>query len=147
MIVICNDKIKRNRLIYRYTNSCKINHNYGFCGKWRNALSDNRRQDDRLAVGAYEDGRLIGLAGCSADCERMWQIGVDVLPEYRRRGVAAAVTSQLAVACLERGIVPFYCCAWSNLKSVGNALKSGFRPGWIQLTVMPDEWIARMNHQ
>ena len=115
--------------------------------EWRNALSDNRRQDDRLAVGAYEDGRLIGLAGCSADCERMWQIGVDVLPEYRRRGVAAAVTSQLAVACLERGIVPFYCCAWSNLKSVGNALKSGFRPGWIQLTVMPDEWIARMNHQ
>ena len=43
-----------------------------------------------LAVGAYDNGKLIGLAGCSADCEMMYQIGVDVLPEYRRKGLAAA---------------------------------------------------------
>ena len=35
---------------------------------------------DVLAVGAYDGARLVGLAGCSADCESMWQIGVDVLP-------------------------------------------------------------------
>ena len=75
-----------------------------------------------LAVGAYDGARLVGLAGCSADCESMWQIGVDVLPGYRRRGVAAALTSRLAAETLARGKVPFYCAAWSNIKSVRNAV-------------------------
>ena len=113
--------------------------------EWSNALCRKRRQNDRLAVGAYDRGRLIGLAGCSADCAAMWQIGVDVLPEYRRQGIAAALTSQLAVECLEREIVPFYSSAWSNLKSVRNALRSGFQPGWIQLTVKSNDSISAMN--
>ncbi len=113
--------------------------------EWSNALCDKRRQNDILAVGAFDGRRLIGLAGCSADCDSMWQIGVDVLPEYRRRGIAAALTTQLAVECLSREIVPFYCSAWSNLKSVRTAIKSGFRPGWVQLTVKSDEFISEMN--
>ena len=79
--------------------------------QWSNALSEKRRHLDMLAVGAYDGERLIGLAGCSADCDTMWQIGIDVLPEYRRQGIAAALTSQLAVEVLNRGIVPFYCCS------------------------------------
>ena len=35
-----------------------------------------------LAAAALDRGRLVGLAGCSADCGAMWQIGIDVLPEY-----------------------------------------------------------------
>lgn len=61
--------------------------------EWHNALCEDRRELDVLAVGAYDGDRLIGLAGCSADCEAMWQIGVDVLPEFRNRGVAKALTS------------------------------------------------------
>lgn len=113
--------------------------------QWSNALSERRKTLDQLALGAYDAGKLIGLAGCSADCDSMWQIGVDVLPEYRRHGVAAALTSQLAVACLAQGIVPFYCCAWSNLKSAGNAIKSGLRPAWVQLTVKRNAFIDQMN--
>ena len=67
------------------------------------------------------------------------------LPEYRRQGIAAALTSQLAVECLAREIVPFYSSAWSNLKSVRNALRSGFQPGWIQLTVKSNDSISAMN--
>lgn len=65
----------------------------------------------------------------------MWQNGVDVLPEYRPKGIAAALTARLAREILERGKVPFYCAAWSNIKSVRNAIKSGFRPAWVELTV------------
>lgn len=113
--------------------------------QWSNALCEKRRHLDQLAVGAYDAGKLIGLAGCSADCDLMWQIGVDVLPQYRRRGVAAALTSHLAVECLRQEIVPFYCCAWSNLKSAGNAIKSGLRPAWVQMTVKHKSFIDRMN--
>lgn len=112
---------------------------------WSNALCEKRRHLDVLGVGAYEKGKLVGLAGCSADCDRMWQIGVDVLPEYRRKGIASAVTGRLALEILERGKVPFYCAAWSNLKSVRNALRSGFYPAWVELTAKPEQFVKDLN--
>lgn len=113
--------------------------------QWGNALCETRKELDILGVGAYDRGRLIGLAACSADCDTMWQIGIDVLPEYRRQGIACAVTSKLAGEVLKREKVPFYCCAWSNIKSVKNALKSGFRPAWIEMTVKEKAFIDQMN--
>ena len=113
--------------------------------EWSNALCEARKHLDVLGVGAYDGDKLIGLAGCSADCDTMWQIGIDVLPEYRRRGVASALTSRLAVEILERGKVPFYCCAWSNIKSARNAIKSGFRPAWVEMTVKPSDFVNDMN--
>lgn len=105
--------------------------------QWSNALCEKRKHLDVLAVGAYDQGKLIGLAGASADCDKMWQIGIDVLPEYRRQGIAAALTSRLAIEILERGKVPFYCAAWSNIPSVRNAIRCGFRPAWVELTAKP----------
>ena len=113
--------------------------------EWSNALCEKRAELDVLGVGAYDGRVLVGLAGCSADCETMWQIGVDVLPGYRRKGIAAALTSQLAVEILKRDKVPFYCCAWCNLASARNAVKSGFRPAWTEMDVRCLEDIAVMN--
>lgn len=113
--------------------------------EWSNALCDDRKELDVLGVGAFDGNKLIGLAACSADCESMWQIGVDVLPEYRRRGIASTLTSNLAVEIINKGKVPFYCCAWSNLKSVKNALSSGFVPGWVEMTVKAESLIDEMN--
>ena len=112
---------------------------------WSNALCAARRELDVLGVGAYDGGRLIGLAACSADCDTMWQIGIDVLPEYRRRGIASALTRRLAAEILSRGKVPFYCAAWSNIPSVKNAIAAGFRPAWVELTAKPIETVDEMN--
>ena len=113
--------------------------------QWSNALSDKRPHLDVLGVGAYDGDTLIGFAGCSADCDTMWQIGIDVLPDYRRRGIASALTSRLAWEILAQDTVPFYCCAWSNLASARNAFRSGFRPAWVQITAKPQAFVDRMN--
>lgn len=113
--------------------------------EWSNALCGDRKQLDVLAVGAYDGNKLIGLAGCSADADEMWQIGVDVLPGYRRKGIASSLTSRLATEILARGKVPFYCCAWSNLRSVRNAVKSGLYPAWTEMTVKPVSVVDEMN--
>ena len=113
--------------------------------KWSNALCEQRKHLDVLGVGAYDGDKLIGLAGCSADCDTMWQIGIDVLPEYRRQGIASALTSRLAIEILNRGKVPFYCAAWCNVKSVRNAIRSGFRPAWVEMTAKSCEAVERMN--
>ena len=121
--------------------------NFGnlYLPEWSNALCKDRKHLDVLGVGAYDGEKLIGLAGCSADCDTMWQIGIDVLPEYRRQGIASALTSRLAIEILNRGKVPFYCTAWCNVKSVRNAIKSGFRPAWVEMTAQSIETVEEMN--
>lgn len=116
-----------------------------YTGAWGNALSEKRKELDVLGVGAYNGGELVGLAACSADCESMWQIGVDVLPGFRRQGIASALTSCLALAILQKGKVPFYCAAWSNLGSVRNAIRSGFRPAWIELQANTAAFVDGLN--
>lgn len=129
-----------------------------YTDSWSNALCEKRKELDVLGVGAYDGETLVGLAACSADCvnrsqsdnlsnDTMWQIGVDVLLPYRRQGIAAALTSRLALEIMERGRVPFYCAAWSNIKSVRNAIKSGFRPAWVEMTAKPVEFVEEMNEK
>lgn len=113
--------------------------------EWSNALCDKRKELDILGVGAYDGDKLIGLAGASADCGTMWQIGIDVLPQYRRQGIAGALTARLALEIQNRGKVPFYCAAWSNLKSVRNALRAGFYPAWVEVTAKSCEFVAQIN--
>ena len=115
--------------------------------QWSNALCEDRKHLDVLGVGAYDDGKLIGLAGCSADCEMMYQIGVDVLPKYRRKGIASALTSRLALEILALDKVPFYCAAWCNIKSVRNAIRSGFRPAWVAMTAKDISFVEKMNRE
>ena len=129
----------------------RILHSADFAGlyteEWSNALCEKRKELDILGVGAYERGKLVGLAGCSADCEPMYQIGVDVLPAYRRQGIGSALTSRLALEIMNLGKVPFYCAAWCNLKSVRNAVKCGFRPAWAELTARDIAFVEEMNRQ
>lgn len=115
--------------------------------QWSNALCEDRKHLDVLGVGAYDGENLVGLAGCSADCDEMYQIGVDVLPAYRRRGLAAAMTSRLALEILALDKVPFYCTAWCNLKSARNAIKCGFRPAWVELTARETDFVERFNRE
>ena len=113
--------------------------------EWSNALCADRRQMDVLYVGAYDAGRLIGLAGCSTDAEEMWQIGIDVLPEYRKKGIATALTSKLTLEIFKRDKVSFYCTAWSNIRSVRNGIKSGFIPAWVEMTIKPIDAVKEIN--
>ena len=114
--------------------------------EWSNALCEKRKELDVLGIGAYDGEKLIGLAGCSADCNDMYQIGIDVLPEYRRKGVASSLTSRLALEILKLGKVPFYCAAWCNIKSVRNAIKCGFVPAWVEITAKSIDFVEEMNN-
>ena len=115
--------------------------------EWSDALCEHRKELDILGVGAYDGNQLVGLAGCSADCEMMYQIGVNVLPGYRRQGIASAVTSRLALEIFALGKVPFYCAAWCNIKSVRNAIRCGFRPAWVEVTARDTALVDKLNRK
>jgi GNAT superfamily N-acetyltransferase len=118
-------------------------HLYGTSGLGNAIGSGKRKHLDRIAIGAYEGGTLIGLAGSSADCEKMWQIGVDVLPAYRRKGVASSLITHLATEILDRGFVPYAGCRWANIRSLKTQLAIGFKPVWVDMLASPLEPAAK----
>jgi GNAT superfamily N-acetyltransferase len=91
----------------------------------------NHPRPDMLVTLATVDGKVAGMAGASADSEMLWQIGVDVLPEFRNRNIAATLTNRLAIEILERGKVPYYGTASSNIASQRVAHRAGFKPAWV----------------
>ncbi len=91
----------------------------------------NHSRPDALAVVARINGDIAGIAGASADCDMLWQIGIDVLPEHRNHGIAAVLTNRLAIEILTRGKVPYYGTASSNLASQSVAHRAGFKPAWV----------------
>lgn len=97
--------------------------------------NDSSKKDVLAAVG-YINGKIVGVAGASNDCETMCNVGIDVLPEYRRLGVATTLTKILTDEILNRGMVPFYCTAWSNIPSKNNAIKSGYRNAWVEMAAI-----------
>lgn len=100
-----------------------------------NALCDcfKPERPDVLAVGAVQGGQIVGLAGCSADTKLFWQIGIDVLPEWRGKGIATMLVKLLKNECFRRGAIPFYGTSLSNLGSWNVALGSGFYPAWVEI--------------
>lgn len=100
-----------------------------------NALCDcfKPERPDVLAVGAVCEGKIVGLAGCSADTKLFWQIGIDVLPEWRGKGIATLLVRLLKNECFRRGAIPFYGTSLSNLGSWHVALGSGFYPAWVEI--------------
>lgn len=100
-----------------------------------NALQYRRDhpQPDVLATVVYLSGVPVAVAGASADCDDMWQIGIDVLPEHRSSGYGRALVSRLTTAILERGRVPYYSTSPSNIGSRRLARSVGFWPAWTEL--------------
>jgi len=88
------------------------------------------RPETLVTVAYTENGAVAGMAGASDDCEMMWQIGINVLPEYRNRGIAAALTNRLAIEIMEREKIPYYGAAASNIASLLVARCAGFSPAW-----------------
>jgi hypothetical protein len=84
-----------------------------------------------LAVLAKYNDMIVGIAGAGADCEMMRMIGVDVLPPYRRKGIAAAIVNMLTLEILNRGYIPYYGAEGDNLASLHVAVSAGYIPAWI----------------
>lgn len=90
-------------------------------------------RQDVIAAVARRDGEIMGVAGASNDSDTMWQVGIDVLPEHRGRGVATALVKRITAEILSRGIVPFYGTPWSHVASQKIAIGAGYAPGWAEI--------------
>ena len=101
-------------------------------GRFPNALGQriDAARPRLAATVARQGGRIVGVAAASADCDEMWQIGIDVVPDCRERGIGRALVSRLTEAVFDAGSLPYYGTAPSNLASRRLALSLGYVPAW-----------------
>lgn len=102
---------------------------------FRHALCDSELMPCELAVAAVADGRIIGMAGATRDCPDMYQIGVDVLPDWSGRGIGSELVRLLAEKILSQGKIPFYSTAQTHIASLNTGLRAGFVPCWTEIFV------------
>jgi GNAT superfamily N-acetyltransferase len=96
-------------------------------------LQHNPLRPRLLACSAIYNGKIIGLTAASADCDAMWQVGIDVLPEYRSRGIGKAIVSCLTEALFDIGKLPYYSTYATNIGSTRIAISLGYRPAWVEM--------------
>lgn len=117
---------------YKIAEQSEISDYYRFEG-FQNALQYNTesRAPEILAVAVMKGAELAGIAAAVSDSEKMCQIGVDVAPEYRKRGLAASAVNMLTAELLKRGKIPYYFTDNSNFASQKTALAAGYHPAWL----------------
>ncbi|MDR3086208.1 MAG: hypothetical protein LBU47_07845 [Christensenellaceae bacterium] len=91
----------------------------------------NYKEDDVIALAAYDGAQIAALAGADDRVEGLWQIGVDTMPAYRHLGLAAYLTAGLTQQIEQKGQQAFYTTWSANLASTRTALKAGFLPVWV----------------
>lgn len=81
---------------------------------------------------AKDQDKIIGIASASCSpIEGLWEIGVDVLPNYRQANLGAFLVTHLTKELLAKKIVPFYSASVTNIASQRVASKCHYLPLWV----------------
>ena len=89
-------------------------------------------KNDVIAIGAYHENQLVALAGADDSLSNLWQIGIDTLSSYRKKGLAVYLVKALADEIERQGALPYYTTWSANIASSTVALKVGFYPVWVE---------------
>ncbi len=82
----------------------------------------------RPLYGVSMEGRLLSIAHSSRRTVEACELGLDTLPEARKRGYALAASMLWTRAIIEEGLVPFYRVLADNPASLALAHKAGYAP-------------------
>lgn len=77
-------------------------------------------------VPAGPGGRIAAVCSAALETETLWDVSIETVPDYRRRGLAAACFSALARWMAERGKRPVWGAHESNPASLALAKRLGF---------------------
>jgi GNAT superfamily N-acetyltransferase len=80
-----------------------------------------------LGVCIMKDGEMVSLCYAAALVDRLAEVDVVTMPEFRSHGLGNLVTQQFIRECLSRGFAPSWDCFGYNIGSMKLADKLGFK--------------------
>lgn len=106
-------------------------------GSFPNALLDP--DDHQVLAGRFRralalrgaPGELLAVTGTWDQYPDIDEIGIDVAPGYRGRGLGRWLTLAAAAQVSADGRWPIYTASMANIRSIRNGIACGFRPAWL----------------
>lgn len=96
------------------------------------AFDDRGHTPTKAACIARNGDMITGVSGAApASPEGLWEVGVDVLPEYRNSGMGTYLVTKLTGELLKRDVVPFYSASVTNIGFQMVAARCGYIPAWV----------------
>ncbi len=96
------------------------------------AFDKNGSTSTKAVYIAKDKNRIIGVAGAAeSSVNGVWEIGIDVMEEYRNAKLGTYLVKKLTRELLARNIIPFYSASITNIGSQMVANRCGYIPCWI----------------
>ena len=96
------------------------------------AFDENDSTSTKAVYIAKDKNRIIGVAGAAeSSVNDIWEIGVDVMEEYRNARLGTYLVRGLTKELLARNIIPFYSASVTNIGSQMVASRCDYIPFWI----------------
>ena len=92
--------------------------------------------------GIYQDGRLIALSSLSDHGHNIWEIGVDVVPDLKARGLGTAVVGAAGDFGLAEGAVLYASAALWNVPSGRSLRRMGMRYTYSAMLGRPGPFLV-----
>jgi hypothetical protein len=127
--------------IFNQDEKVKLN-NYIDKNEWH--MDDPIEEDSVLIVAAFDKDKIVGWSYAENDTDILYSIGVEVLPQYRNKGIAISLTVEITNILLSKGIIPFATGAWSNNASRSTLCKCGYYTAWSSLESCNGEWAMKI---
>ncbi len=100
---------------------------------FKNAIQQNQNHpiQHNLVMLAKKGDTIVAMASSFVLSPKMWSLGIDVLPEYRSKGLAVYLVNTLTMGILNRNIVPVYATSACNIASQKVGYRAGYMPAWM----------------
>lgn len=96
------------------------------------AFDENGFTPTKAVYIAKDNNKIIGVAGAAeSSTEGVWEIGIDVMEEYRNARLGMHLVRGLTRELLARNIIPFYSASITNIGSQMVASRCDYIPLWI----------------
>lgn len=100
---------------------------------FKNAIQQNQNHpiQHNCVMLAKQCDNIVAMASSHVMSTKMWSLGIDVLPEYRNKGLAVYLVNALTLEILNRNIVPVYSTTACNIASQKVGYRAGYMPAWM----------------
>ncbi|MBP3460056.1 MAG: GNAT family N-acetyltransferase [Lachnospiraceae bacterium] len=96
------------------------------------AFDENGSTSTKAVYIARDNNKIIGVAGAAgSSTDGVWEIGIDVMEEYRNARLRTYLVRGLTRELLARNIIPFYSASVTNIGSQMVASRCGYIPFWV----------------